>query len=939
MAAKKGVGQRKGKKKEPKTHRLRLHDVLLSPDCILKKVFRKDGPALGVEFDTLPSYAFQLCKKGRHGSKCSHRLCQDKQRALKVNKACRNSDHACDESLRAVKKRKVSKPTLLDYQVSSVKSAPVKKHGIGKGLMTVWRAINPDGGDIPTGVNFNERESTAVFRMTTSAPQKPLVQEKKSRKRQPVMIPDSELLVYMQRKIGKRIEVKDKRKPPISRRKLIDDEELELQELRAGPSPLTCSAHFATSGLHGCSLCKDLLAKFPPNSVVMKLPFYMQPWGSSPELVKKLFKSFKGSEWIYGHVNFLSVHAQHDIWSIGLPFHLFICSAVEHSLFTLEEFAQTFHDKESMLLGQIHLSLLKLLVSDVETELSRGVFPPVTIMEMPVDVEQRYIGRSICKSVSCALLAIIALQLPLITLSYFDPCNFSVENQHNVVEFWKKSLNPLTWTEILRQVFIAAGFGSKNVTARKESLSKEATIMVKYGLSPATLKGELFSILSEQGNKGIKVSDLANSPQEAETFDLDSEDFGSVDNDSKDNDIDSSDDDSECSSDRRILDQGSCHEKGNKTLTVYTEIDESHPGEVWLLGLVEGEYSDLSIDEKLNALVALVDLLSAGSSIRMEVIPLCRSNTTRVESVPSINNYGSGAKIKRSSGRQHSWPSSFGGYIGQMLTTKDTTSGLHPVDSSAFMLKFGGNAKSCSRRKYANERKLKMIYILCNLSFWVPIVGTIALDCRGAREAYLLASLKGCEAFMRQSIQSDQSDLNISRDDSSSAVSELDNNISLTEMNNDFSVSSGSILLKTETKNRECKNGAVSKLLMHGYGILFILILTLLNIAKGLILIHLLDVNVVMICTGEMRSTVRLAIPHLSLILTWRNDMQFTLPHSVMPEGALVGAWIKSAHKLWIKRLRRTSTLAEYMQVLADFVGAINEEWCQSEEDQGPILF
>lgn len=38
--------------------------------------------------------------------------------------------------------------------------------------------------------------------------------------------------------------------------KLIDDEELELQELRAGPSPLTCSAHFFTSGLHGCSLCK-----------------------------------------------------------------------------------------------------------------------------------------------------------------------------------------------------------------------------------------------------------------------------------------------------------------------------------------------------------------------------------------------------------------------------------------------------------------------------------------------------------------------------------------------------------------------------------------------------------------------------------------------------------------------------------------------------------
>lgn len=110
--------------------------------------------------------------------------------------------------------------------------------------------------------------------------------------------------------------------------------------------------------------------------------------------------------------------------------------------------------------------------------------------------------------------------------------------------------------------------------------------------------------------------------EEAETFDLDSEDFGSVDNDSKDNDIYSSDDDSECSSERRIFDCGGCHQKGNKSLTVYAEIDESNPGEVWLLGLVEGEYSDLSIDEKLNALVALIDLLSAGSSIRTEVSPL-----------------------------------------------------------------------------------------------------------------------------------------------------------------------------------------------------------------------------------------------------------------------------------------------------------------------------
>lgn len=42
---------------------------------------------------------------------------------------------------------------------------------------------------------------------------------------------------------------------------LVDDEELELRELQAGPNPLRCSAHLASSGRHGCPLCKGF---FPP---------------------------------------------------------------------------------------------------------------------------------------------------------------------------------------------------------------------------------------------------------------------------------------------------------------------------------------------------------------------------------------------------------------------------------------------------------------------------------------------------------------------------------------------------------------------------------------------------------------------------------------------------------------------------------------------------
>ncbi|CAB4272132.1 unnamed protein product [Prunus armeniaca] len=51
---------------------------------------------------------------------------------------------------------------------------------------------------------------------------------------------------------------------------LVDDEELELRELQGSPNALGFSDHFTTNGYHACSLCKDLLAKFPPNSVKMK---------------------------------------------------------------------------------------------------------------------------------------------------------------------------------------------------------------------------------------------------------------------------------------------------------------------------------------------------------------------------------------------------------------------------------------------------------------------------------------------------------------------------------------------------------------------------------------------------------------------------------------------------------------------------------------------
>ncbi|GAB4824907.1 hypothetical protein Ancab_007779 [Ancistrocladus abbreviatus] len=47
------------------------------------------------------------------------------------------------------------------------------------------------------------------------------------------------------------------------------------------------------------------------------------------------------------------------------------------------------------------------------------------------------------------------------------------------------------------------------------------------------------------------------------------------------------------------------------------DIDESCPGEPWVQGLIEGDYSDLSVEERLNALVALIGIAIEGNSIRI----------------------------------------------------------------------------------------------------------------------------------------------------------------------------------------------------------------------------------------------------------------------------------------------------------------------------------
>ncbi|WJX48200.1 hypothetical protein P8452_34796 [Trifolium repens] len=943
-------------------------------------VLLNDGPALGREFDSLPS-----------GPK--------------------NYTAACEQDQEPVKRRKASKNAIQNHPNCNTK-APVKKHGMGKGLMTVWRATNPDTRNVPVGFGFADREvhltSNSKTPMSTNRPRKAVTTNAKPRNKMPnrKTTLQEKRKQFVQKRVGESNQYVTQNQPPIEKCELaldssiseegvdqisllIDDEELELRELQEGTNLLICPEQLAASGMLGGSLCPDVLVKFPPGAVKMKKPIHLQPWDSSPELVKKLFKVF------------------HFIYTYAV--------VVDVCPFTLDEFVQAFHDKDSMLLGKIHVALLTLLLSDIEVELSNGFCSHL--------------------NKSCNFLALL----------------HSVENQEYSLDVWRRSLNPLTWIEILRQVLVAAGFGSKQGALRRDGLGKELDILVNYGLCPGTLKCELFKILSERGNNGCKVSELAKSMQIAElnltstTEELessiystlssditlfekisssayrlrmstvskdnddcesDTEDSGSVDDELNNSDTCSSGDDFESASinsNIRKLKRDNNRKVKHNRLKVYTEIDESRAGEVWLLGLMDSEYSDLKIEEKLAALAALTGLLSSGSSIRMKdpvkVTADCSS---------SIQPRGSGAKIKRSVVKN---PGSFLYPVEQMQCIKEVHMNSHPgpVDSSSLVSKFHMQEASFEKRKgsddshpiqsvfLGSDRRYNRYWLFlgpCNVDdpghrrvyfessedgHWEVIDTEEALcallsvlDDRGKREALLIESLERRQTSlcrymsrikvnnvgMRCMSHSDQSELDRVTEDSCSPVSDVDN-LNLAESSRESLPSPGAVVIEAGKKAEEQLQKWI-RVQKYDSWIWnsFYLDLNVVKYGRRSYLdslarcgschdLYWRDERHCKIChmTFELdfdleeKYAVHIAMcrekednntfPNHKVLSSHIQSLKAAIYaiESVMPEDALVGAWRKSAHNLWIKRLRRTSTLVELLQVLADFVGAINECW------------
>lgn len=151
-------------------------------------------------------------------------------------------------------------------------------------------------------------------------------------------------------------------------------------------------------------------------------------------------------------------------------------------------------------------------------------------------------------------------------------------------------------------------------------LSLASTTEELESLICSTLSSDitLFEKISSSAYR-LRLSSLK---KDIDDIESDTEDSGSVDDEVNDSNTWSNGDDLKCDSGNSSLQKLKLEKHSlmkKDMLVACNEIDESHPGEVWLLGLMESEYSDLSIEEKLNALVALTDLLSSAPSFRMKV--------------------------------------------------------------------------------------------------------------------------------------------------------------------------------------------------------------------------------------------------------------------------------------------------------------------------------
>lgn len=282
---------------------------------------------------------------------------------------------------------------------------------------------------------------------------------------------------------------------------LIEDEQLELMEFAASSKELPSIMSLDFETLQNLELYRDSMTAFPSISVQMKRPFAIQPWSHSEENIGNLLMAWRFV------ITFADVLG---LWP-----------------FTLDEFVQAFHDYDARLLGEIHVSLLRTIIKDIED-----------------------VARTPSTNVGANLNSV---------------ANPGGGHPHIVegayswgfdIRTWQRQLNPLTWPEILRQFVLSAGFGpqlkKKNVEAayihedhegqgndgqdiisilRNGAAAENAFAKMqqrgfsnlrrsRHRLTPGTVKFAAFHVLSLEGDDGLSILEVADRIQKCGLRDL-----------------------------------------------------------------------------------------------------------------------------------------------------------------------------------------------------------------------------------------------------------------------------------------------------------------------------------------------------------------------------------------------------------------------------------
>ncbi|KAL0327915.1 UNVERIFIED_CONTAM: Homeobox-DDT domain protein RLT2 [Sesamum calycinum] len=397
---------------------------------------------------------------------------------------------------------------------------------------------------------------------------------------------------------------------------MIEDERLELMELAALSRGLSSILALDAETLQNLDMFKDKLPEFPPKSANLKRPFRLQPWTDSEENVGCLLMVWRFL------INFADVLG---LWP-----------------FTLDEFTQAFHDCDPRLLGEIHIALLRSIIKDIEDVARTATTAPVANQNPavmpggghPEIVEGGNDGENVVSNLRSGVAAENAVAI-MQERGLSNPRRSRHRLTPGTVKFAAFHVLSLEGSKGLSILDVADKIQGKdpvvskwNVDGEAEDVEKEDAERDQDSESDAADDPDVddldgISKLKEATNssetsrlqdrncstygKETSCSEFMETPTHAHGTSRSSSSLRQSVDERKSNGTSGD----PCADVTGIHSQVAVPDQED------TVIDECGYAEPWVQGLTEGEYADLSIEERLSALVALIGVANEGNTIRI----------------------------------------------------------------------------------------------------------------------------------------------------------------------------------------------------------------------------------------------------------------------------------------------------------------------------------